>query len=1416
MMTSNTFSTDLRFSGILPTLPNLGKYSGSFDPAEIVTMIDQMKSDGLPTWTDSYNEGQSMNRLVQTARVADQLGYTEARDKMLSTVKARLEDWLTAESGEVAFLFYYNQDWKALIGYPAGHRQDVNLNDHHFHWGYFIHAAAAIEQYYPGWAAQWGEMVHMLIRDAANPSRTDNMFPFLRNFSPYAGHSWANGFASEPFGNDQESTSESMQFNSALIHWGTVIGNDEIRDLGIYLYTTEHSSVNEYWFDQNDRTFQPQYQYEMVARIWGAGYDNGTWWTSDVAASYGIQLYPIHGGSLYLGHNTAYVQKAWNGMTTNTDVLNNIPNDNLWNDTYWKFLSFLDADQALNLYNNYRNRNLKMGISAAQTHQWLHTMVALGQVAEEVTADYPIAAVFNKNGQKTYAAHNYGASPITVHFSDGYNLAVPARSRATSRDVVAAVSLQAANVELPTGGSTVLTANVSGSVTKVEFYKSGVLIGTDNSAPYSINTGSLTAGFPGFYAKAYVGTGFNLSNVVSVQVGSQLPYSGTPAAIPGIIEAAKYDVFEGGAGQGITYSDITTWNEGDFRTDEAVDAAVDVSEGATVGWIEAGEWLEYTINATQAGNYKVNLRYASGVTSGGGPFNFSINGAKVSADVSVITTGDWGAWLTKEITNVVLPAGKSVLRMSFLGGGLNIGKMTFVYDGTPTNNPPIAVAGANQEITLPVNSVTLNGSASSDPDGDALSYVWSSVSGPNTPTFSNTKSVSPVVSNMVEGIYILRLTVSDDSLSHASNVTITVNPAIQGLAIPGTIQAEDFSAMSGIETEGTGDIGGGMNVGWIDNGDWLDYNVTVSSAGNYTLNFRVAADGTAQKTVQLRKGATTLGTAQFTATSGWQNWTTASTTVSLTTGNQTLRVYASSTGFNLNWIEFKPVETCNPTALTAYYQVNGGSWLSALNPTIDEGDAINFGPQPATGGTWAWSGPNGFAATTREISLTAAQPSDAGTYVATFTNSCGTASGLVYNLTVNPDEVVCQKYEAETWTNMSGIQTENTTDIDGGINVGWIDTGDWMDYSVNIPTSGTYNVAYRVASTAASGQIQARVNGITLSTTNIPNTNGWQVWTTVYDQVVLSAGVQTLLLYASGAPFNVNWFELCFAGGETPNTAPVAQFSTNVTSGIAPVSVSFNAAASTDADGDVLSYSWNFGDGASATGISPQHIYTTVGNFTAVLTVSDGDLSTTFSRVISVESGQTNCTVNSANGDFSVEVSSASSNPSLTFIPAITGTGNSLCILYYGTSANGSYPASHIVPNVPFTINAAAGQTVYFYYTYNLATGGENNNSANKNSFVVGPCGSTLKQAEIIASASFEDNLVKVYPNPVTTKLTIELGNESYEKVSLYNVTGQLMHTENVNPLNNNLEISFDYFEKGVYMVVLTNQDSRKVIRVCK
>ena len=143
------------------------------------------------------------------------------------------------------------------------------------------------------------------------------------------------------------------------------------RDLGIFLYVTEQSAIEEYWFDIHRRNFQPSYAHEMVARIWGAGYDNGTFWTPDIAAAYGIQLYPIHGGSLYLGHHPEYVQRVWTGMTQKTGILNNVQNPNLWHDIYWKFLSFANSSLALDLYYGFQERNLKFGISDAHTYHWL-------------------------------------------------------------------------------------------------------------------------------------------------------------------------------------------------------------------------------------------------------------------------------------------------------------------------------------------------------------------------------------------------------------------------------------------------------------------------------------------------------------------------------------------------------------------------------------------------------------------------------------------------------------------------------------------------------------------------------------------------------------------------------------------------------------------------------------------------------------------------------------------------------------------------------------------------------------------------------------------------------------------------------------------------------------------------------------
>jgi hypothetical protein len=231
--------------------------------------------------------------------------------------------------------------------------------------------------------------------------------------------------------------------------------------------------------------------------------------------------------------------------------------------------------------------------------------------------------------------------------------------------------------------------------------------------------------------------------------------------------------------------------------------------------------------------------------------------------------------------------------------GWNINWLELIQGGS--NIAPTANAGADQAITLPANSVQLSGSGT-DPDGTVASYAWSKVSGPVQGSFSNTAIANPTFNNLVEGTYVLRLTVTDNSNATATDdVTITVRPTP---TVPARIEAENWSAMSGVLTEFTQDAGGGQNVGWIENGDWMDYTISAPSAGNYTLRLRVATPNNGAQ-LQVRRSATTLATVNLPNTASYQGWQTVTTTVNLIAGVQTIRIISTANpGWNINWIEF--------------------------------------------------------------------------------------------------------------------------------------------------------------------------------------------------------------------------------------------------------------------------------------------------------------------------------------------------------------------------------------------------------------------------------------------------------------------------------------------------------------------------------
>ena len=107
---------------------------------------------------------------------------------------------------------------------------------------------------------------------------------------------------------------------------------------------------------------------------------------------------------------------------------------------------------------------------------------------------------------------------------------------------------------------------------------------------------------------------------------------------------------------------------------------------------------------------------------------------------------------------------------------------------------------------------------------------------------------------------------------------------------------------------------------------------------------------------------------------------------------------------------------------------------------------------------------------------------------------------------------------------MLGIDTENCTDNGGGLNVGWINAGDWMKYYLDAQTSGYYLITGRISG-YNSGAITLKFNDAITSNITFTTTNGWQTWKDFSTSVYLSQGKYVMTALASCDAYNINYFD---------------------------------------------------------------------------------------------------------------------------------------------------------------------------------------------------------------------------------------------------------------------------------------------------
>jgi beta-glucosidase len=331
------------------------------------------------------------------------------------------------------------------------------------------------------------------------------------------------------------------------------------------------------------------------------------------------------------------------------------------------------------------------------------------------------------------------------------------------------------------------------------------------------------------------------------------PFGGTPAAVPGTVQAANYDT----GGQGVAYN-VTSVNgsANSYRSDGVdLETTADTQDTSPaggpydLGWTTPGQWFRYTVNVATAGNYTVSFRVASpyGITDALHIANSA--GTNLTGPVAVPNTGGYETWTTVT-ASITLGAGQQTLTVDQDTNGWNFHYFAFASNGggggggssgdKPFGGTPAAVPGTVQ-------------AANYDTGGQGVAYSVSSTNG--------------------------------SANSYRSD----------GVDLETTADTQDTSP-----------AGGGYDLGWTTPGQWFNYTVNVATAGIYTVSFRVASPYAIADALHIANssGTNLTGSVAVPNTGGYQTWTTVTASITLGAGQQTLTVDQDSNGWNIHYLAF--------------------------------------------------------------------------------------------------------------------------------------------------------------------------------------------------------------------------------------------------------------------------------------------------------------------------------------------------------------------------------------------------------------------------------------------------------------------------------------------------------------------------------
>jgi endoglucanase Acf2 len=289
----------------------------------------------------------------------------------------------------------------------------------------------------------YGLMVELLLDDYMYPYKDQAEFAYLRNFDPWAGHTWAHGFGTFAEGNNLESTSEALNSWNGGYLWALANNDTDRMEAAIYSFVTEISAIKEYWFDYDEENWDPAFgdYVDVAGMVWGGKHDYATWFGANPTFIYGIQWLPTGEYLTNYALNDEDYTKFSSIYATYLAAKNGTIDT--WYSNMWAIQAIIDPEVALNQFDASLILGDDYPAELSGTYWMINALASLGRRNTEVWMKLEMgvsSTVYEDETGNLYAMiWNASDEEKTVEFYDSEGL--------VSAETVAANSFVKVNID---------------------------------------------------------------------------------------------------------------------------------------------------------------------------------------------------------------------------------------------------------------------------------------------------------------------------------------------------------------------------------------------------------------------------------------------------------------------------------------------------------------------------------------------------------------------------------------------------------------------------------------------------------------------------------------------------------------------------------------------------------------------------------------------------------------------------------------------------------------------------------------------------------------------------------------------------------------------------------------------------------